>query len=84
MKLALETMPTDRLWALHEEVSRSLAAGLSEEKRALDERLNRLSKPRPGAGFILLYYGRSAIPITLLTHGPVAVDRRIGLLGNSD
>ena len=47
-KLNLETMPTDKLWALHEEVSATLSARLSDEKRVLDERLNRLSDPRAG------------------------------------
>ena len=50
-KFNLETMLTDQLWALHEEISRSLAAGLSEEKRVLDERLNRLSNHAPGRRF---------------------------------
>jgi DNA-binding protein H-NS len=42
-KFKLEVMSIDELWALHEEVSRTLAVRLSEEKRVLEERLNRLS-----------------------------------------
>jgi DNA-binding protein H-NS len=47
-KFNLETMPVDKLWALHEEVSRTLSARLSDEKRVLTERLNRLSHPARG------------------------------------
>ena len=47
-KFNLETMPTDQLWALHQEVSATLSARLSDEKRVLDERLNRLSNHPPG------------------------------------
>ena len=50
-KFNLETMPTDQLWALHEEVSETLSARLSDEKRVLDERLNRLSNHAPGHRF---------------------------------
>jgi len=47
----LEVMPIDQLWALHEEVSETLSARLSDEKRVLDERLNRLSNHAPGRRF---------------------------------
>jgi hypothetical protein len=47
-KFKLEVMPTDELWALHEEVSQTLSARLSEEKRVLDERMNRLSNHAHG------------------------------------
>jgi DNA-binding protein H-NS len=48
-KFNLETLPIDKLWALHEEVSQTLAARLSAEKRVLRERLNRLSHPARGS-----------------------------------
>jgi len=47
-KFDLGVMPTDELWALHEEVSATLSARLSDEKRVLDERLNRLRSHAPG------------------------------------
>jgi DNA-binding protein H-NS len=47
-KFNLETLPTDQLWALHEELSATLSARLSDEKRVLDDRLNRLSNHAPG------------------------------------
>jgi DNA-binding protein H-NS len=50
-KFKLDVMNTDQLWALHEEVSETLAARLSDEKRVLDERLNRLSNHAPGHRF---------------------------------
>jgi DNA-binding protein H-NS len=53
-KFKLDGMSVDELWVLHEEVSRTLAARLSAERRVLVERLNLLSnqrleplKPRP-------------------------------------
>ena len=48
-KFNLETMPTDQLWALHEEVTRTLAAGLCEEKRVLDEQLKPFKQSRARA-----------------------------------
>jgi DNA-binding protein H-NS len=50
-KFKLEVMSTDQLWALHEEVSATLSARLSDEKRVLDERLNRLSSHAPERRF---------------------------------
>ena len=50
-KFKLDVMPTDQLWALHEEVSATLSARLSDEKRVLDERLNRLSSHAPERRF---------------------------------
>jgi DNA-binding protein H-NS len=47
-KLNLETMSSDTLWTLHEEVSQTLLARLSEEKRVLTERLNQLTHPARG------------------------------------
>ena len=42
-KFELELMSVEELWALHEEISETLAVRLTAEKRVLDERLNRLS-----------------------------------------
>jgi hypothetical protein len=36
-------MPIDKLWALHEVISETLAARLAAQKRLLEERLNLLS-----------------------------------------
>ena len=36
-------MPIDKLWALHEVISETLAARLDAEKRVLEKRLNLLS-----------------------------------------
>src|SRR3954454_7581041 len=39
----LEQMPTDELWALHEEVRAVLTARIAAERRLLEERLHQLN-----------------------------------------
>lgn len=47
----LERMPLDDLWALHLEISETLAAKLSTEKRMLEDRLSQLAmKSSPDVG----------------------------------
>lgn len=47
----LERMPLDDLWALHLEISDTLASKLLSEKRVLEERLSQLtSNSAPDAG----------------------------------
>lgn len=41
-RIELNTMSTDELWALHEEVSSRLATSLLAEKRLLEDRLKQL------------------------------------------
>jgi len=40
--LVFEEMPTEELWALHEEVRAVLSARIAAEKRVLEERLDQL------------------------------------------
>ena len=40
--LEFEEMPTEELWALHEEVRAVLSARIAAEKRVLEERLDQL------------------------------------------
>jgi DNA-binding protein H-NS len=55
-KFKLEVMSIEDLWVLHEEVSRTLTVRLSEEKRVLEERLNRLSDRTHGQPFKRRFY----------------------------
>ena len=48
--LEFEEMPTEELWALHEEVRAVLSARIAAEKRVLEERLHQLDNQANTSG----------------------------------
>ncbi|SRR5260370_29195819 len=43
-----DSMTIDELWALHEELAKTLGTRLTSEKAMLEARLNQLNQPGPG------------------------------------